>query len=372
MRILALDIGTGTQDILLFDSSRTIENCIKMVMPAPTVIAADRIRRATEAGKPLALTGVNMGGGPVTQAITDHVRAGLPVYATVEAATTFDDDMEIVKSMGVSLLSADEIEALKRAARVELRDLDLDMVRRSLDSFEAGSEWDAVAVAVFDHGDSPPGYSDRKFRFDHLRRQLEQGDRQLTEFCYLWHEVPEYMTRMAAVAECAEPATPLLLMDTAEAAVLGALEDRRVASAQCKVVANLGNDHTLAFHLHGSRIQGLFEHHTGELTPQKLESYLRGLTRGELDGQRVWEDHGHGAITLDGGEDIGFLSATGPLRHMLEGSTLQPYFAVPYGDMMLAGAFGLVRAWAEKHEPWRDEISHALRTGAGGAVHGHH
>jgi uncharacterized protein (DUF1786 family) len=372
MRILALDIGTGTQDILLFDSSKTVENCVKMVMPAPTVIAGERIRRATKAGKPLALTGVNMGGGPVTQAMTDHVRAGLPVYATVEAATTFDDDMEVVKSMGVSLLSADEVEGLKGAARVELRDLDLDMVRRSLHSFEAGSDWDAVAVAVFDHGDSPPGYSDRRFRFDHLRRQLDQGGRQLTEFCYLWHEVPDYMTRMAAVVECAVPAEPLLLMDTAEAAVLGALEDQRVASAPCKVVANLGNEHTLAFHLHGSTIQGLFEHHTGELTLQKLESYLRGLTRGDIDGQQVWEDQGHGAITLDGGEEIGFLSATGPQRHMLEGSTLDPYLAVPHGDMMLAGAFGLVRAWAEKHEPWREEIGHALRTGAGGAVHGHH
>ena len=138
------------------------------------------------------------------------------------------------------------------------------------------------------------------------------------------------------------------------------------------VVKALGNEHTLAFHLHDSTIQGLFEHHTGELTLQKLETYLRGLTRGELDAQQIWEDQGHGAITLDGGEDIGFLSATGPLRHMLEGSTLDPYFAVPHGDMMLAGAFGLVRAWAEKHEPWREEIGHALRAGAGGAVHSHH
>ena len=35
MKILALDVGTGTQDILLFDSDRHIENCVKMVMPAP-------------------------------------------------------------------------------------------------------------------------------------------------------------------------------------------------------------------------------------------------------------------------------------------------------------------------------------------------
>lgn len=39
MRILALDIGTSAQDILLFDSSQNLENCVKMVMPSPTVLA---------------------------------------------------------------------------------------------------------------------------------------------------------------------------------------------------------------------------------------------------------------------------------------------------------------------------------------------
>ena len=40
MRILAVDVGTGTQDILLFDSSGPVENCVKLVMPSPTQIAA--------------------------------------------------------------------------------------------------------------------------------------------------------------------------------------------------------------------------------------------------------------------------------------------------------------------------------------------
>ena len=167
MKVLALDIGTGTQDILLFDSSKAIENCIKMVMPAPTVIAATRIQQATRARRPLALTGVNMGGGPVTEAARQHLQAGLPVYATVEAATTFDDDMEMVRAMGVSLVDHDEIKGLRNVARVELRDLDLEMVGKALAAFEEAPQWDTLAVAVFDHGNAPPGYSDRKFRFDH-------------------------------------------------------------------------------------------------------------------------------------------------------------------------------------------------------------
>jgi uncharacterized protein (DUF1786 family) len=362
VRVLALDIGTGTQDILLFDSSKTIENCIKMVMPAPTVIAATRIQQATRARRPLALTGVNMGGGPVTEAARQHLHAGLPVYATVEAATTFDDDMEMVRAMGVSLVDHDEIKSLRRVARVELRDLDLAMVRKALAAFEATPQWDALAVAVFDHGNAPPGYSDRKFRFDHLRRQLTDAGRDVAAFCYLRHEVPEYMTRMLAVAQSVEAGASILLMDTAEAAVLGALEDRHVASTFCKVVANLGNEHTLAFHLHGVTIQGLFEHHTHLLTRGKLESYLLRLVQGDLDDQEVWLDQGHGAITLENEEGMSLLSVTGPLRSLLEGSKLKPYFATPHGDMMLAGAFGLVRAWAEKHPPWKEEIARALAT----------
>ena len=84
MKILALDIGTGTQDILLFDSSKTIENCLKMVMPSPTWIAAQRINHATEKNQGLVLTGVNMGGGPSTSAAISPIGAGLPLYATRE------------------------------------------------------------------------------------------------------------------------------------------------------------------------------------------------------------------------------------------------------------------------------------------------
>ena len=58
MQILTVDIGTGTQDVLLFDSERELENCFKLVLPSPTVVVADRIRAATAARKRLVLHGV--------------------------------------------------------------------------------------------------------------------------------------------------------------------------------------------------------------------------------------------------------------------------------------------------------------------------
>jgi hypothetical protein len=42
------------------------------------------------------------------------------------------------------------------------------------------------------------------------------------------------------------------------------------------------------------------------------------------------------------------LAVTGPRRELLRGSALAPYEAVPHGDMMLAGCFGLLRAVAAR------------------------
>ena len=49
MKILALDIGTGTEDILLYDDEKeNVENGIKIVLPSPSQIFASKIREATQ------------------------------------------------------------------------------------------------------------------------------------------------------------------------------------------------------------------------------------------------------------------------------------------------------------------------------------
>ena len=82
MRILAIDVGTGTQDILFYDSDGPIENSPKLVMPSPTATAARHIREATARGAAVVLTGVNSGGGPSHWALNDHLKSGAPAYAT--------------------------------------------------------------------------------------------------------------------------------------------------------------------------------------------------------------------------------------------------------------------------------------------------
>src|SRR5579885_2053250 len=138
-RILTVDVGTGTQDLLLFESEKTIENCFKMVMPSPTVIVAERIKRATEQGRPVLLTGVTMGGGPSHWAARDHALAGYAVAVTPEAGRTFDDDLAQVERMGFEIV--DEDEAAQRAqdpaiVHIELQDFDAQAIISALRAFD--------------------------------------------------------------------------------------------------------------------------------------------------------------------------------------------------------------------------------------------
>jgi uncharacterized protein (DUF1786 family) len=347
-RILAVDVGTGTQDILVFEGGTLVENSVQLIMPSPTVIAAERVKQATAAKARLLITGVTMGGGPVAWAVDAHLKAGLAVFATADAARTFDDDLTRVAAMGVQLIDADEASRRVGDLHVEFRDLYLSEVIQALNAFGVAADFDALAVAVFDHGAAPPGYSDRRFRFDYLKEQVDRGAR-LEAFGFLGDAIPERMTRMHAVAAGSGwgDRPGLFLMDTGPAAVLGALDDPKVRAADRALLVNLGNFHTLAFLLDEGRIHGLFEHHTGELTPEELERYLEQLAEGTISNDEVFDDMGHGALELGApGWTPDLMAVTGPRRRMLEGSHLRPYFAVPHGDMMIAGCFGLLRALA--------------------------
>ena len=378
LRILAVDVGTGTQDILLFESGKTIENCFKLVMPSPTVIIADRIKRATEHEQPILLTGVTMGGGPCHWAARDHALAGYPVAVTPEAAQTFDDDLAMVAQMGFELI--DEQEAARRAknsnvVHIELQDFNAQAIITALQAFDVSPRVDALAIAAFDHGAAPPGISDRRFRFDFIARTVHQ-EPVPGAFAYLAQQAPPELTRLRAIAGSAaryisrsdsSSNIPLLLMDTGSAAALGALEDPVVRSQRNSLLCNIGNFHTLAFHLVDGSITGIFEHHTGEITRPQLEDMLVKLANGTLTNEEVFDTSGHGALILSPQDssfvqsgDMPFLAVTGPRRALLRGSVLHPYEATPHGDMMLAGCFGLLRALAHREPQLANLIEPSL------------
>jgi len=360
MQILAIDIGGGTQDILLFDSLKTVENCVKMVMPSPTIALSTKIRAATANKRPLLFTGVNMGGGGAKRMLQKHTNAGVAAYATPEAACTFYDDLDRVREMGVTIVSSDEAKTLKDVDEIYLKDLHIDEIRNALASFGVNTDFDAVAVAVLDHGEAPRGVSDRTFRFEHLERVVKQDNR-LEAFAYLPDDVPPYLTRMKAVAKTLDMDVPLLLLDTGGAAALGALEDKTIQQYEDLIMINLGNFHTLAFRLHKREIMGLFEHHTGRMTPEKLEDLLTRFSSCQLTNEEVFNDNGHGCVPMSSRDDqMPFLAATGPQRGRLVNTSVNPYMAAPYGDMMLTGCYGLICGVASRIDNWREEILQAL------------
>jgi len=362
VRILAVDIGTGTQDILLFDSSQPIENAFQLIMPSPTMIAAARIKRATAASRAVALSGTIAGGGPCHWALEDHLKAGFPAYATREAAMTFDDDLDLVEEMGVTLVSEAEI-ARTEADPVTLRDLDLAAIRSALAAFDVPGDFDGLALGCLDHGAAPPGYSDRLFRFDHLRRVVEQRN-DLRAFACLSGEVPEYLTRALSVLACADTGVPTVFLDTGPAAALGALQDPAVGECGEQLVLNLGNMHALCFHLRGTQIVSLYEHHTGEVTREQIEDFTERLVEGTLPHEDVFGSKGHGVYYVGENSEQGtqnrMVAVTGPQRGKLRESRLDPYFAVPHGDMMMSGCFGLLWAFAEKYPEHAGDILPAL------------
>ena len=337
MRILAIDVGMGTQDILLYDSRTNIENCVKMVLPSQTQIVAKRIYRETKLNKDIVLIGETMGGGPCAGAVKRHIEAGLSVYATEKAALTLNDDPERVRESGVIIVNEDDVNELD-ASRITLCDIDRKGLGNALAIFGIGIP-ERFAVAVQDHGYSP-GRSNREFRFDYFSEVIRKGG-DINSFAYK-DNIPPRFTRMKAVERTLPGA---FLMDTGIAAIRGALLDRK-AKMPCMAV-NIGNGHTLAGIIDDGKIIALFEHHTHLMTISKLDDYLERLCSGTIGPREVHDDGGHGCYIgkTVGLEDLGSIMVTGPGRDIMQGSRLDVHYAAPHGDMMLTGCFGLIDAY---------------------------
>ena len=344
-RILAIDIGAGTMDIVVHDPEQPMENAVQLVLPSATAIIGKRIEQARHDGRAVFLHGNLMGGYHTTNAVWRHLEAGLGVYATERAARTVHDDLDLLRKRGVRITD----DAPRDAVAVEMRDVDLARLERTLAAYDVTLPR-TIAIAAQDHGYSPK-YSNRLFRFEHWRRTLTPGSA-LGD--HIWTTPPPYMTRLVAIQEDVPGA---IVADTGPAAVLGALEDERVASAAERgaCVVNMGNQHTLGLLVRGEELFGVMEHHTESMSTGKLERLIARLIDATITHDEVFADDGHGALVLDRYSELApftFVAVTGPNRQMAK--PLGWYFAAPHGAMMLSGCFGLirgVRSLAERGAP---------------------
>lgn len=334
--MLAVDVGAGTQDVLLYREDVEPEGLHKMIMPSQTVIAAGRIRTATEHGKDVFLHGYTMGGGPLTAAVRRHIASGFRVYATADAALSLHDNLQRVSSMGVVITDTPPAGCVD----ITTGDVDLMAMERAFSSFDVDLP-EAIAVAVQDHGFSPER-SNRAARFDIMRASLKNGGR-IEDFAY--REPPDLLSRMRAVwSYLRGHGMNVMIMDTGPAAIFGALEDPECV--QPALVLNIGNGHTIGALVDDHRITAIFEHHTSALDPPKLNSIVERFCAGELTNSEIFEDGGHGAHIEYVPGEVRSILVTGPRRAgFVRGMRMKPVQAAPWGDMMITGCVGLVRAW---------------------------
>lgn len=330
--MIVIDVGSGTQDILLYQPGKTMENCPKFIVPSRTQIVAAQIRKATELGQEIFFNGYLMGGGASAAAMKKHLAEGLSVYATPQAALTFHDDLTRVQEMGIILCE----EKPENALSITLGDVDWLALRQAIEAFglEYPQRW---AVAVQDHGYSVTE-SNRTLRFRLWEKFVMQGG-DLASLVFT-QDIPVEYTRMWAVRQSL-PNT--ILTDTGTAALLGIMADPIVKPHldQGILAVNIGNTHVLGAAIRGNRVYAIFEHHTGLVSLESLSKIIHRFQSTKLTNAEIFGQGGHGATQhpeMQPGWE--YIAVTGPRRNMV--ASLGWHEAAPYGDMMLTGCFGML------------------------------
>jgi uncharacterized protein (DUF1786 family) len=348
-KILAIDIGAGTQDILLFDSSKKLENCIKLVLPSPSQTMSSRLLQMAENNREVFIAGHTVGGGALAHALKD-LAASHRIIMTPAAAYTVRNNLEDVIASGIEIR-----EEAARSPGIPLISLDelnlapLELLFNSLN--ESVEEVSAGAVAVQDHGSYESGRSNRKTRLSFMKKVLE-GDPRPLALSYLDGDAPPLFPRMTSAASRMReqlPGRPVVVMDTSPAAVAGCLSDKKVAehAKGNLLLINAGNGHTLACILQDRRIVALLEHHTRQLQPDSFAAYLEAFCDGKARDEDGFMASGHGLFYLKrppGMHGLDMIGITGPNREILEGTGIDFYYPTPGGDMMMTGPMGLVEA----------------------------
>jgi len=276
--MIIVDVGSGTQDILLYQPGKSIENCPKLIVPSRTQIVAAQIRQATVLGQGIFMHGHLMGGGACALAVRKHLAAGFKAYATPQVALTFHDNLALVEKSGIVLCE----KAPEATTSIWLGDLDPLSLRQAIEAF--GLEYpQKLAVAVQDHGFSVTE-SNRILRFRLWEEFVRQGGdlRQLV----FTQDIPEVYTRMHAVREIIPEA---IVTDTGTAALLGIMADPLVIPHLTKgiLAVNIGNSHTLAAAIRGDRVYGIFEQHTSFLDLDALTKLMQRFQSTELTNAEV-------------------------------------------------------------------------------------
>ncbi len=323
--IFTLDVGSGTQDFLLF-TNENIRNCPKAVLPSQTSIIAKKI---VNCNTDVYLYGYTMGGGPIKKAVVEHISKGFKVYSDRRAALTFADNLKKVEKIGIKI-SQPKDDVLK----IKTKDVDIEFFRSFLGSI--GYELpDTFAIAVQDHGYSP-NESNRIFRFKLFRRMISRNAH-ISSFLFHHKKIPKEYNRMIDAANSILDFVDgeVYVIDTVFAAVAGCAEDAKLPA----LLISFGNSHTTAVVLNKDmEIVAILEHHT-RILRERGRKYVAELFKrfldGKIDNEYILNDGGHGCFIRELVETRDTV-CTGP-------NTWLSNYREVRGDPMVVGNIGMLR-----------------------------
>ncbi len=343
-RLLMMDIGAGTLDLLWYDACSGLH--FKAVCRSPVLTVADQARGLDG---DILVTGGEMGGGSVSGVLKERARSRRVIMSASSAATVHHDP-ERVRSFDIHIVTDDEADELRQSGRyahLVTKDVDLDRIQCLMEALGVPFSFDVVGVCAQDHGVPPQGTSHSDFRHNRFRAALSR-DLFPQGLLYRDDEVPLEYNRLRSIAAQARklPTGEVFVMDSGMAAVLGASLDPEAQACRRILVLDVATSHTVGAALDSRELIGFFEVHTADVTPGKVEAMLHGLTEGGLSHREVLSKGGHGAYIRRsfGMGAVERIVATGPKRGLLYGTRLEIRPGAPWGDNMMTGNVGLIEA----------------------------
>lgn len=343
-RFLMIDIGAGTMDILYYDTHNGEH--FKAVAPSPVRHIAFQIEQTRG---PLVVTGSEMGGGPVTDALKRRA-AQAEVVISYSAAATLHHDMDRVRSWGITPAEDARIDQLTRRSdytAVTLEDIQPERIARIMAGLGLPMDFDAVALCAQDHGAAPKEVSHLAFRHNLFQEMLDRrpGPHHLL---FRSDEVPQAFNRLRSMVHSAHRlnAREIFVMDSGMAAMSGAAQDAQARGKSPIIILDIATSHTVIAALEGDLIAGFVEYHTRDITLDRLETLIHNLADGRVQHEQILAEGGHGAFLRKavGYNHIQAIITTGPKRRMMIDTHLPIQWGAPWGDNMMTGTVGLLEA----------------------------
>lgn len=343
-RFLMIDIGAGTMDILCFDSSSGEH--FKAVAMSPVRHVALHI---THTQGPLAVSGAEMGGGPVTEVLKQRARQN-EVVISPAAAATLHHDPDRVRNWGFNISDDSQIQQLVADGThtaVTLGDVEPQRITSIVEGVGLSMDFEAVVLCAQDHGVAPAGVSHLDFRHN-LFQQMLNNDPVPASLLFRSDEIPSAFNRLTCIAQTARQlnAREIYVMDSGMAAMTGAAQDAQAHKKAPIAILDVATSHTVVATLEGDQVAGVVEYHTRDITLERVEQLIYALADGQIAHERIIAEGGHGAYLRKavGFANLKAIIVTGPKRRLMAASRLPIQWGAPWGDNMMTGTVGMLEA----------------------------